>query len=60
MNTKPTPQPKNAPHLSKEHEAAYRALMDLLIRQVERETRDEAAALEQQIDWARAKEVQDV
>jgi hypothetical protein len=54
MKTKRVRQPKNEPRLLKEHEAAYRALLDLLIRQVEREVREEYEALAKQAETARA------
>jgi hypothetical protein len=59
MGNKPTVQPKDGPHrLLKEHEAAYRALLDLLIRQVEREVREEMEALTKQAEQVHAEDEQ--
>jgi hypothetical protein len=57
MGRKPTVQPKDDPRrLLKEHEAAYRALLDLLIRQVEREVREEIEALAKQAERAKVED----
>lgn len=59
MSIKRVRQPKDEPRLLKEHAAAYRALLDLLIRQVEREVREELARKEAK-DQESDKEAADV